>query len=64
VWEQDCGGGYGDPFERDAEAVLHDWREELISAESAERDYGVVIDTAADAVDAGATARRRAQARG
>ncbi len=52
VWEQACGGGYGDPFERDPTAVLHDWREELVSAESAERDYGVVIDVAADAVDA------------
>jgi N-methylhydantoinase B len=59
VWEQACGGGYGDPFERDPAAVLHDWREELVSAESAERDYGVVIDVAADAVDADATARRR-----
>jgi N-methylhydantoinase B/oxoprolinase/acetone carboxylase alpha subunit len=60
VWEQACGGGYGDPFERDPQAVLQDWREELVSAASAERDYGVVIDVAADAVDAEATARRRA----
>ncbi len=45
VWEQACGGGYGDPFERDPEAVLHDWmRGARVSAESAERDYGVVID--------------------
>ena len=31
VWEQACGGGYGDPFERDPEAVLRDVREELVS---------------------------------
>jgi N-methylhydantoinase B/oxoprolinase/acetone carboxylase alpha subunit len=59
VWEQACGGGYGDPFERDPGLVLRDWREELVSAASAERDYGVVIDVAADAVDEEATARRR-----
>jgi N-methylhydantoinase B/oxoprolinase/acetone carboxylase alpha subunit len=58
-WEQACGGGYGDPFERDPALVLRDWREELVSAASAERDYGVVIDVAADAVDEAATAQRR-----
>jgi N-methylhydantoinase B len=37
------GGGFGDPFEREPEKVLEDVRNELISIESAERDYGVVI---------------------
>ena len=62
VWEQACGGGYGDPFECDPGGRRCTyWREELVSAESAERDDGeLVIDVAADAVDADATARRRA----
>jgi N-methylhydantoinase B len=37
------GGGWGDPFEREPELVLQDVRRGLVSAESAERDYGVVI---------------------
>src|SRR5262249_59021851 len=38
-------GGFGDPLERDPEAVLRDVRNELISAHNAESDYGVGIDT-------------------
>jgi N-methylhydantoinase B len=37
------GGGWGDPFEREPELVLEDVRRGLVSVESAERDYGVVI---------------------
>ena len=37
------GGGYGNPFERDPEAVLSDMLDGYISAEQAETDYGVVI---------------------
>jgi N-methylhydantoinase B/oxoprolinase/acetone carboxylase alpha subunit len=37
------GGGYGDPFERDPEAVLSDVRNGWVTRESARRDYGVVI---------------------
>jgi len=37
------GGGWGDPFEREPDLVLQDVRRGLVSAESAERDYGVVI---------------------
>ena len=33
------GGGYGDPAERDREAIAEDVREGYISAASAERDY-------------------------
>jgi N-methylhydantoinase B len=39
-----AGGGWGDPYEREAEAVLEDVREGLVSVERAELDYGVVID--------------------
>ncbi len=34
------GGGYGDPQERDREAVWRDVREGKVSPESAQRDYG------------------------
>jgi N-methylhydantoinase B len=37
------GGGYGNPFERDPEAVLRDVVDEYVSIEGASRDYGVVI---------------------
>jgi N-methylhydantoinase B len=37
------GGGWGDPFEREPGLVLRDVRRGLVSVESAERDYGVVI---------------------
>jgi N-methylhydantoinase B len=37
------GGGWGDPFEREPELVLQDVLRGLVSPESAERDYGVVI---------------------
>jgi 5-oxoprolinase (ATP-hydrolysing) len=51
--------GYGDPFERDPEAVLADVLDGFTTVELAERDYGVVIDPASLALDAEATARRR-----
>ncbi len=37
------GGGFGHPFDRDAELVLHDVLTGLVSIESAKKDYGVVI---------------------
>src|SRR5207253_7335027 len=37
------GGGWGDPFEREPELVLQDVLRGLVSPESAERDYGVVV---------------------
>jgi N-methylhydantoinase B len=57
------GGGWGDPLQRLPELVLRDVRNEKISAAAAERDYGVVIDTAAWRVDEAATAARRAEIR-
>jgi len=38
------GGGYGNPFERDPEAVMVDISRGYISAASAEQDYGVAIE--------------------
>jgi N-methylhydantoinase B len=38
------GGGYGDPFEREPERVLHDVREGYLSVERASEVYGVAIE--------------------
>lgn len=57
-----CGGGYGSPLDRDPGLVARDVRDELLSAEAARRDYGVVLDPATREVDAAATARERAAA--
>jgi N-methylhydantoinase B len=46
-----CGGGYGDPFERDPERVLEDVRDGYVTPESAQRDYGVAVAAASAAED-------------
>ena len=38
-----CGGGYGNPLERSAQAVLEDVLDGYISAERAEQEYKVVV---------------------
>lgn len=42
------GGGFGDPFERDPAAVLHDVVNEKVSIAAAREEYGVVISTDAE----------------
>jgi N-methylhydantoinase B len=65
------GGGYGDPQERDPQAVLRDVIAGYVSIEAAERDYGVVVRYLGSeeqlvrlpkhyAIDSDATATRRA----
>jgi len=54
------GGGYGNPLEREPEAVLSDTLDGYISAEQAEADYGVVI--RGKTVDKSATDALRASA--
>ncbi|UGS38319.1 hydantoinase B/oxoprolinase family protein [Capillimicrobium parvum] len=61
VGESTGGGGYGDPLERDPERVRADVRNGFVSTESAERDYGVVIDGATNEIDAAATTALRAK---
>jgi N-methylhydantoinase B len=51
------GGGYGDPCERDVEAVMDDLVEGRISGEAALAVYGVV--TTNGTLDSEATARER-----
>jgi N-methylhydantoinase B len=46
------GGGYGDPSERDREAVLRDLRLGKVSAERAREVYGVAVDGESDGGDA------------
>lgn len=55
-----CGGGYGDPLERDPTRVLEDVLDDLVSVEEAEQQYGVVISGAPLAVDKEATEACRA----
>ncbi len=57
------GGGYGDPLQRDPALVRADVVRGIVSREAALADYGVVLgDGPAYAVDAAATADRRAGA--
>lgn len=53
------GGGYGDPFERDREAVERDVQFGYVSIESAKKDYGVVIDPDTLTLDTEATTALR-----
>ena len=54
-----AGGGYGNPLEREPEAVLDDVLDELITRDIAETEYGVII-TPDLTIDTEATRRRRA----
>jgi N-methylhydantoinase B len=51
------GGGYGDPLQRDPAAVARDVEDGVVSADRAERVYGVIL--AGGRVDEGATRARR-----
>lgn len=61
------GGGWGDPLDRDPQAVLDDVLDEFVSIEGAARDYGVVLTGSLDdltlAVDETATAELRTSRR-
>ena len=53
-------GGYGDPHDRPAERVYNDWRDDMITRETARQDYGVVITDDGD-LDKEATEELRAE---
>jgi N-methylhydantoinase B len=53
------GGGYGDPIDRDPEAVLTDVRNGLVSEGAALDIYGVALEEGTAAIDAEGTRRRR-----
>jgi N-methylhydantoinase B len=58
-----AGGGYGDPFERDPEAVRRDVLDCIVSRGCARDVYGVVLTGPDLRVDAAATGELRARAR-
>ena len=53
------GGGWGDPLERDPARVRADVRRKLMSAPTAEREYGVVLTRDTLELDAAATEGKR-----
>jgi N-methylhydantoinase B len=53
------GGGYGDPFQRPAEKILEDVKNEVVSIKNARNLYGVVIDEKTLTVDETATEKLR-----
>ena len=61
------GGGFGDPLERDPEAVREDVLDELVSVRAARERYGVVLTGSLEdydlAVDVAATGKLRADLR-
>lgn len=59
--------GWGDPLERDPSAVLRDVRNEMISVDTARKDYGVVVNIDTWSIDESETKKLRKaieQARG
>jgi len=54
------GGGYGDPLDRDLDYLQHDMDIGLVSAESARRDYGAILDESGKAIDRQASEVKRA----
>ena len=54
------GGGFGDPQDRDVNAVMEDVEQEKLSVEYVRREYGVVIDPETLRVDPRATDELRA----
>jgi N-methylhydantoinase B len=67
VYDYGGGGGWGDPLDRDSQAVLDDVLDEYVSIEGAARDYGVVLTGSLEdltlAVDETATEAARAARR-
>src|SRR5205814_3524987 len=59
MMESSGGGGFGDPLERDPALVAADVAEGYVTREAAAAIYGAV--SSGDAIDAAATARRRAE---
>ena len=58
-----AGGGFGDPLDRNPQAVADDIRDDVISTKNAEVIYGVVITPDSGQVDQAGTDRRHATIR-
>ena len=61
IFQTAGGGGWGDPLERDVDKVRTDVVRELVSADKARADYGVVLDPDTGEVDVEATRALRAE---
>lgn len=57
------GGGFGDPLEREPEAVLRDYKRGWVSSETVRETYGVVFDRLDKGVDTDATEKQRKEIR-
>jgi N-methylhydantoinase B len=57
--EMAASGGYGDPMERDLDAVVEDVKQGKISIEHARKEYGVVLCSGGSEVDVQATQTAR-----
>ena len=57
-----AGGGWGDPLDRDADSVVRDVHDGILSRERAAQEYAVVLDDAL-VLDTAETTRRRAERR-
>ena len=60
MFESTGGGGWGNPLDRDVESVHEDVLDEYISAECAEKIYGVAVDPKTLALDLARTEKLRA----
>jgi len=67
LYDYGGGGGWGDPLDRDPQAVLDDVLDEYVSVDAAARDYGVVLTGSLDELtlelDHAATERTRTERR-
>jgi N-methylhydantoinase B len=67
MYDYGGGGGWGNPLDRDTQAVLDDVLDEYVSVEGARRDYGVVLSGSLEdltlAIDEAATTKLRAEMR-
>ena len=58
-----CGGGYGDPLQRDPQKVVQDVKDHAVTIETATNIYGVVIDPKNLEIDFKKTEARRKEIR-
>ena len=63
VYTYGCGGGYGDPLDRDPERVLEDVKKAAATIETATNVYGVIIEPSTLEIDLDKTEKKRNEIR-
>ena len=67
VYDYGGGGGWGDPLDRDVQAVLDDVLDEYVSVDAARSEYGVVLEGSLEEltleIDTASTEKLRAEMR-